>query len=115
VKSKLLIVANLVMVSVAAFAQLTTNPFDSILALRLSEFKCHDTVANELLINLENLFGHAEVSLLDSQGKMVYKNPVTANMSATTARIDMSAYPIGLYMLLIEADNGSIVKKFVKD
>lgn len=43
-KSKLLIVANLMMVSVAAFAQLTTNPFDSILALRLSEFKCHDTV-----------------------------------------------------------------------
>lgn len=43
-KWKLLIVANLMLVSVTTFAQLVTTSFDSILALHLSEFKCHDTV-----------------------------------------------------------------------
>lgn len=95
---------------------LSVGNFVSIRELAESDVRIYpNPVENELRINLENLFGHAEVSLLDSQGRMVYKNPVTANMSATTARIDMSAYPIGFYMLLIEADNGSIVKKFVKD
>jgi hypothetical protein len=95
---------------------LSVGNFVNIRELAESDVRIYpNPVENELLVNLQNLSGHAEMTLLDAQGRMVYKKPLIANMSSTTSIIDMSGYPLGLYILLIEADNGSIVKKFVKE
>jgi hypothetical protein len=76
-------------------------------------FQVYPNPANDLVcFRLQAAGVEGEVAIYNLQGKLLYARPVTGTQQEL--KIDVSAYPAGIYQMVLQTDGGRITaKKFV--
>ncbi|MCI4667036.1 MAG: T9SS type A sorting domain-containing protein [Bacteroidia bacterium] len=96
--------------SLSQVLQLSTE----IQELPLSFSVANPVIGQNLSLNISsNETGQGEISLLDSQGKMVYKNSISINRGRNSRVISLNTLPSGMYVVELKANGKKLSKKVI--